>query len=81
MVSRSVLRIALVVAAGMASWLSGSAFSPVRAQGAPIHASAYAVAGRELVAFDAASGAIVKRVPVVPAGNVSPELVASPSGQ
>jgi len=81
MVSGRVLRVALVVAAGMASWLSGSASSPVGAQGTPTHASAYVVAGHELIAFDAASGAIIKRLPAVPAGNVSPDLVASPSGQ
>jgi hypothetical protein len=65
----------------MATWLGGSAFTLIRAQGAPIHASAYAIAGHELIAFDAASGAIVNRMPAVPAGNVSPDLEASPSGQ
>jgi len=72
MVSGRVLRVALVVAAGMASWLSGSASSPVGAQGTPTHASAYVVAGHELIAFDAASGAIIKRLPAVPAEFVSP---------
>jgi len=57
----------------------GAGTAPLRAQQATRLATAYAVGGGELIAFDAQSGTVLKRIGVSPSsGWASPDLLADP---